>query len=313
MKWTIALLVGLGILASICVVLLINAFRADSSIRSSRGEIPVVLAAADMPAWSVLTADDIEISKISKSEVPVGCFNNTALVVGKVLSIDVVKGQILTKSKILAQGGPADIAALLAPGMRAVSVTVPGDQVSGGLLYPRCFVDVLASFQLNRGGRNQESKGEALATTLLERVKVLAIAGESMFTTAEKEGKEARRASSQRLTVTLELDSKQAEALRLAVDNGRISLTLRNPLDTDSVDPEATVLNRGKLSRLGELLGTQVKQSAPRGGGETGDSETLQTRTQPLGGWGESEPSQSHWGVTVIRGKKVSEEEVKIE
>lgn len=309
MKWTIAFLVTLGVLASICVVLLVNAFRADSSLRSKGGEIQVVLAAKDLPAWSVLTAGDIEISKISRSEAPKDSFNNTALVIGKVLSVDMVEGQILTKSKILAQGGPADIAALLAPGMRAVSVTLSSDQISGGLLYTRCFVDVLASFQLNRGGRNEDSKGEALSTTLLERVQVLAIAGKSMPATSDEEGKKAATPDQKRLTVTLELDSKQAEALQLAIDNGSISLTLRNPLDTESVSSEATVLNRGKLSRLGELLGTKVKPSAPREEGQ-GGSETLPP-TQPLGGWGNSEPS--HWGVTVIRGNNVAEEEVKAE
>ena len=303
MKWTIALLVGLGILASICVVMLVNAFRADSSMRSSRGDVPVVLAATDLPAWTVLSADDIEISHISKSEAPGDCFNNTALVVGKVLSIDMVKGQLLTKSKILAQGGPQDIAALLAPGMRAVSVTVSGDQVSGGLLYPRCFVDVLASFQL-RGNRNNESKGEALSTTLLERIKVLAIAGESMLTTPDKEGKETSRATSKRLTVTLELDSKQAEALQLAINNGRISLTLRNPLDTEPVSSEATILNSGKLSRLGELLGTTVKTN-PAAPSAAGSSDS-----QPAPSNASSEQESSSWDITVIRGNKITDEQV---
>ncbi|MBL7215004.1 MAG: Flp pilus assembly protein CpaB [Phycisphaerae bacterium] len=303
MKWTIGFLVGLGILASICVVLLVNALRVDSSIQSSRGEIPVVLAATDLPVWSVLTAEDVEISKIIKSDAPAGCFTNTALVIGKVLSMDVVKGQILTESKILAQGGPADIAALLGPGMRAVSVTVSGDQVSGGLLYPRCFVDVLASFKLSGSSRSGESKGEALSTTLLERVKVLAIAGESMLTTPDQEGKKASRATSQRLTVTLELDSKQAEALQLAINNGSISLALRNPLDTDPVNPEATVLNRGKLSRMGGLLGTTVKTNPGAPSSDSSDSPSA-----PLNAWSEQE--SPNWDVTVIRGNKITDVQV---
>lgn len=304
MKWTIGFLVALGVVAAICVVLLVNAFRVDSSVRSGRGDVGVVIAATDLPAWTVLTAEDIEVSKIQKKDAPVDCFTNTALVVGKVLSIDVVKGQILTGSKIMAQGGPADIAALLAPGMRAVSVTMSSDQISGGLLYPRCFVDVLASFKLS-GGRNDNSKGEALATTLLERVKVLAIAGESMLDAPDKEGKTATRSSSQRLTITLELDSKQAEALQLASDNGTISLALRNPLDTEPVNPEATVLNRGKLSRMGGLLGTTVKTNPGGAASEASDSGPA-----PSGAWSEQDSSNPNWDVTVIRGNKITDVQV---
>lgn len=307
MKWTISLLILLGIIASFCVILLVNAFRASSSLRSGQDELSVVLAAGDLPAWKVLTADDVKLEKITKSDAPADSFSNTALVVGKVLSVDMTAGQILTKSRILTTGGPADIAALLEPGMRAVSVTVSSDQISGGLLYPRCFVDVLASFKLSGGyGRNEESKGEALSTTLLERVKVLAIAGESMLTTPDKEEKGTVRSPSQRLSVTLELDSKQAEALQLATNNGSISMALRNPLDTLPVSQEATVLNRGKLSRLGSLLGATVGSSVPAGnGGESAADLPEEAVTDAE--WRTNQPS--HWGVTVIRGSKVAEEE----
>lgn len=305
MKWTIGLLVTLGVVAAICVVLLVNAFRIDGSLRSRSGEVAIVVAARDLPAWSVLTVEDIELSKIRKSDVeaPESCFNNTALVVGKVLSMDTTKGQIITKSQILSTGGPADIAALLSPGMRAVSVTLSSDQISGGLLYPRCFVDVLASFKLSSGIRNDDSKGEALATTLLERIKVLAIAGESMLASPDKEGKTASRSPSQRLTVTLELNSKQAEALQLATDNGTISLALRNPLDTEPVNPEATVLNRGKLSRMGGLLGTTVQANPVAGSISTSDSSAASSNMP-------TEQESPSWDVTIIRGSKITDIQV---
>lgn len=305
MKWTIGLLVTLGVVAAICVVLLVNAFRIDGSLRSRSGEVAIVVAARDLPAWSVLTVEDIELSKIRKSDVeaPESCFNNTALVVGKVLSMDTTKGQIITKSQILSTGGPADIAALLSPGMRAVSVTLSSDQISGGLLYPRCFVDVLASFKLSSGIRNDDSKGEALATTLLERIKVLAIAGESMLASPDKEGKTASRSPSQRLTVTLELNSKQAEALQLATDNGTISLALRNPLDTEPVNPEATVLNRGKLSRMGGLLGTTVQANPVAGSISTSDSSAASSNIP-------TEQELPSWDVTIIRGSKITDIQV---
>ncbi|HPO71035.1 MAG TPA: Flp pilus assembly protein CpaB, partial [Anaerohalosphaeraceae bacterium] len=232
--------------------------------------------------------EDVEVIKVPRKEAPADAYSNTALVVGKVLTSDVVIRQAITKSKILTQGGPQEIAAILATRMRAVSVTVSSDQVSGGLLYPQCFVDVLATFKLS-GSMRSESKGEAVATTLLERVKVLAIAGESILSAASKEDKTAASArTSQKLTVTLELDSKQAEALQLAINNGSISLVLRNPLDMEAVDPQPMVLNSGQLSGPGRPV-IPVVGSNPEEGSKT---------------------TQRSTAITVIRGNKTSEVQV---
>ncbi|MCI0499668.1 MAG: Flp pilus assembly protein CpaB [Planctomycetales bacterium] len=273
MRMTIILLVVLGVVAGICAVVLVSAVSTKQGFAARRAATQMVVAKNNLPAWKVLTVNDVEVIKAPRNEVPVDAYTNTAAVVGKVLTADVVIRQPITKSKILTQGGPAEIAAILAPGMRAVSVTVSSDQVSGGLLYPQCFVDVLASFQLISYARGTESPGEAVATTLLERIKVLAIAGESAITNPDKEGKDTPRASSRRLTVTLELDSKQAESLQLAVNNGTISLVLRNPTDMRPVDPQPMVLNSGQLSGPGRPVIPIVGSiNEPEGGSSQGSA-----------------------------------------
>jgi pilus assembly protein CpaB len=312
MKWTIAFLILLGIIASFCVILLVNAFRANTSLRKGHGEVTVILAARDLPAMSVLTSDMIEFSTSTSKEAPVGYYSSSTQVVGKILSMPIVKGQPLTRSSFISEGTGAQLAAALPSGMRAVSVSLSGQNVSGGLLYPGCVVDVLASFKLTGGSRDVDSQGEALSTTLLHAVQVLAIAGDSVVSKqavpGEKDSSPTLR-SNQRLNVTLLVNPKQAEALQLATDNGTISLAMRNPLDTAPVNAEATVLSRGKLSRLGALLGTTVKSSAP-GGNEIADLSGDLTVGNP-GDGRSGEPSQ--WGVTVIRGSKVVEEAIRTE
>ena len=54
------------------------------------------------------------------------------------------------------------------------------------------------------------------------------------------------------------VDTRQAEALQLAMDNGKISLAMRNPLDQKTIDTEGMVLNQGRLGKFGELLGSSV-------------------------------------------------------
>ncbi|MHC4552380.1 MAG: Flp pilus assembly protein CpaB [Planctomycetota bacterium] len=302
MKWTVVLLVLLGVIASVCAVMLVNAVRVDDSVRSARrGEIPVVMAIKDLPAMSIVTADAVEMKHFKKSEAPLGAYSNPAQVIGKILAGQLKQGQAVTKSDLVAEGRGAELAADLPPGMRAISINMSSQAISGGMLYPGCVVDVLASFKLSgSSSRDGAAKGEALSTTLLQGISVLAVAGESVVSTSDltEEVKEKSRSSMRNLTVTLRVDPRQAEALQLAALNGTISLALRNPLDEEPVDYDATVLNRGKLTKLGALLGSTVgKNPVP-----TGDDDTTVLETAPV-----------TWDVTVIRGNTVTAEEVKNE
>ena len=313
MKITIFLLVVLGIIAAVCAVLLINALDI-AGIRSSRSkaEVFVVTVTESLPAMTILTEDVLDVEKVKLTEAPQGYYTSPAQVVGKVLSLAMVEGQALTSDKIVRGGSSAELAATLPPGMRAVSVVLSGSQISGGMLYPGCIVDILVAFSL-RGN----AKGEALSTTMLERVPVLAVQGESVLSKPdpEKEGQSAPKVNtrSRGISITLMLDTKQAEALQLAAMNGRISVTLRNPLDEKALDPDATVLNRGKLSRLGSLMGTTVK-TKPGVSTEAGNPNTSgsSAQTQPSMGlddgsqWEESQSRE----VMVIKGAKISYEEV---
>lgn len=256
---------------------------------------------------SVITADALEAGSIKTKEAPQGHFTSPVQVVGKILAKPMVKGQILTRSNIISEGSGAQLAAALPPGMRAISLNMSGQSISGGLLYPGCVVDVLASFKLTGLASRNNSKGEAISTTLLHGIQVLAVAGESVISKADtgdeaEKVKSKTRSTTQNMTVTLLVDPRQAEALQLAALNGTISLAMRNPLDDEPVDNDATVLNRGKLSKLGALLGSTVDKQGPVEGGKKTD------QPDSFSSWSDPEPKS--WEVTVIRGSQVAAEEM---
>jgi pilus assembly protein CpaB len=321
MKYTIILLVVLGIIAAISAVLLVQTMRVSMTGGRNTGSVDVAILKKSLPAMSVLTADTIEISKIKAKEAPAGYISSSTQAVGKILAVPVVQGQVLTSSALITQGSEAQLAAAVPPGMRAVSVALSSNSVSGGLLYPGCVVDVLATFKLSGSGRN-DIKGEAISTTLLYGIQVLAVQGESVISKPEDETKEKLTSKSnlaggsQRVSVVLLVDPKQAEALQLAMDNGTVSLAMRNPLDQQDVRSEATVLNRGQLSKLGSLLGTSVRTANPvtvSAGSEGGivieGGQSPETVSYAKENGQAAEPA--NWGVTIIRGSEVKEEEFK--
>jgi pilus assembly protein CpaB len=258
MKWGIIGLVILGLVAAACAALLVGAVRTDSSASAGENEnsspgIEVAMARISMPAMTVITVEHFVKGKISQDELPPGeQLVSPAGIVGRVLAIPVVEGQVLTQSCFVRQGTGSLLAAALPHGMRAVSVSLSGKTIpDAALLYPGCVVDVLVSFKLPGSTR-----GTALSTTMLRGIQVLAVAGYTVVSNPESEAARGGRgrSASRAATITLLVNPKQAEALMLAAENGNVSLTIRNPLDTELVHIEGTVLSQGKLANLGSVL-----------------------------------------------------------
>ena len=324
MKWAIVVLIVLGLLAALSAILLVNALRTEKDTLGGKGEVTAVVAKMTLPSMSWITSQHIEVKEVPRKGLAVDYFSDPVQVVGKVLAVPIIKDQVLTRSNLITEGSGAQLATALPQGMRAVSIPISKHSVMGGLLYPGCLVDVIATFRLRR---TREAKGEALSTTLLRGIQVLAVQNETIFTKADQDQPKAKvRQSSRDLTVTLMVDSRQAEALQLAMNNGKVTLAMRNPLDQHDVESDAMVLSQGRLAKLGQILGSSVSTTngrmpefneegelvltdsndpnQPQQRISTGVTTESQRLERFFGGMGRS----PQWQVTVIRGKDVKEE-----
>lgn len=293
MKVTIAILVVLGLVAAMCTVMLVNVIPDIlAKEQDKKNEISVFVAARNIPAHTELAKEDVVLKTIDLAKEG-GYYANPGIyltelinVVGKTVSEDIPVETPITRDKIITDLDLATILKALKPGMRAYPVRLSDDQIVGGLLFPGCFVDVLvaSSTPQGRGG----TKGEAVSKTFLERVKVIAVKGELSSPNQTEEGKTSsgRARGSGGWTVTLLVDTAQAEALQLATSKGEISLTLRNPLDADPVLSKGTVWDPSKIGVFGGFFDSSLEKSAS------------------------SDNSVSSISVQVIKGPKVSYEEV---
>jgi pilus assembly protein CpaB len=319
MKWSVAVLVTLGLLAGLSAAILVKFMRSgDSGIDGLSPETEIVMMSKDMPAMSILKTSNVTVKTVKADMLPAGYLSDAVQAVGRILVVPVVEGQVLTESCFVENGTSAQVAASLPVGMRAVSLSLSSTSINGGLLYPGCVVDVLASFRLASSER-----GQALSTTLLRGINVLAVQGTTVVSQKEEEdNKTASRTAQGCLTVTLMVDPKQAEALQLATDHGQISLSLRNPLDKSPVDTEATVLSQGRLAQLGSAMTAAVLADEDKTDAneittanylaET-DTQTG-TDTQRISGkrnYDEiSAKGKLSWPVTVIRGTQIQQEDL---
>jgi len=185
-------------------------------------QVHVIVAAHDMPLGAMLRSNDIKSLSYPESGVPKGAILESKYALNHVLLFPVAANEPILLSKLSSVTGAEGMSATIEPGFRAVSVSVTDVSGVAGLIQPNSRVDVL----FTRTG----TVAEASTNTILQNVKVLSTG----HVTATGQTADARAPKSP--VVTLLLTPPDAQKLELAKNQGRIGLSLRNPLDTTQAE-----------------------------------------------------------------------------
>lgn len=148
---------------------------------------------------------------------------------GAIARAPFVAGEPIRDAKLVQAKGSGFMAAILPPGMRAVSVGIAPETGAGGFILPNDRVDVLLT-QRDRAAEKVAGTEVLVSETILKNIRVLAI-DQSV---EEKNGQRVVIGK----TATLELSPGQAESLTLAQKLGSISLALRSITDSSAKDDD---------------------------------------------------------------------------
>ncbi len=235
----LALAVGLLVAFSVY-----NKLRTSPGSNGSERAVRVVVAADDVLVGVKLDAHDVRVITLPESAAPPGAFSDPAKVLGRGAVLPISKGDFILPSKLAALNAGGGLPSLIPPGMRAVSVRV-NDVVSvAGFVQPGTRVDVLATG--NEGG-----SGGRQTTTVLENVAVIAV-GKSLDRTTSTDAQTAP-------VITLLVSPDDAQKLALVSQEGRIQLSLRNPLDTKKGGIGATRTSSLYLGETPAATGSKPK------------------------------------------------------
>jgi pilus assembly protein CpaB len=165
-------------------------------------------------------------------------------------------------SKITGPGQRATLSAMLAPGMKAVTVRVNDVEGVAGFVLPGDRVDVVVTRQLE--------KNSALSDVVLQNTRVLAV---------DQLADERTDKPSVVKAVTLEVDMTNAQKLTLAAQVGTLSLVLRKAGDAEAMNTRLVTLadlhameskgepENGQFSTIAITRGgTRTVYSVPREG-----------------------------------------------
>jgi pilus assembly protein CpaB len=145
---------------------------------------------------------------------------------GTVVRTSIGNGEPVTENRLVRPGDRGFLAAVLLPGMRAVSVPVNETSGIAGLIYPGDHVDVILTHTVQAAGQQTRQASE----TVLTNVRVLAI-----DQSVSMDGPSAAGAD----TATLEVLPQQAEKVAVMMQIGELSLSLRSLAETYTPASEA--------------------------------------------------------------------------
>jgi len=191
--------------------------------------VKVLVAAQNLPLgsrlseaafeWKQWPAEAVSPAFISNDLRP----NADAELLNAIVRTPIVMGEPINEGKLVKAGDSGVMAALLKPGMRAVTTRISVDTAAGGFIQPGDRVDIILTQTVQRartGGNQGGNQRVFISDTVFENVHVLAI--DQTFSTSPESG--AAKIGS---TATFEMSQQDAELLQVAVAKGDLSLTLR--------------------------------------------------------------------------------------
>src|SRR5215472_802926 len=207
------------------VSLLVHRSLQSHLTADNRPGMDVIVATGDLPVGSKIEEKDVKAVRFPAGDLPPHFYGQKSQVIGRGVVLPISQGEFVLPGKLAGASAGYGMPSLIPPGMRAVSVRV-NDVVSvANFVQPGTRVDVLLT-------GNPGSSGEQQTTTVLENVAVLA--------TGQKLERNPAGEASSAPVITLLVSPDDAQKLTLAANQGRIQLTLRNPVDTRQEELPAT-------------------------------------------------------------------------
>ena len=203
-----------------------NQPAADVPAAASAPEMRGVLVAAkDLSTGEFVQADSLRWQDWPDVQVPDTYLLRGAAteadMIGAVLRRHVGAGEPLAAASVVRPGERGFLAAVLEPGMRAISVPVDDAASNAGLVFPGDRIDVILTHLLEIQG--DPGGPRRVSETVLRDVRVIAM-GRSLK--SEAAGGDALTAPAR--TATLETSPAEAEKVALANELGKLSLSLRS-------------------------------------------------------------------------------------
>ena len=181
--------------------------------------VKVLVARNNLPIGRILEAEDMRWQSWPDGNLPDSYIINgkgtLEAQIGKVVRHGIVAGDPVTTGRIVGPGQRGFMAAILSPGMRAVTVPITATSGIAGFIFPGDRVDLILTHEVgDTNGRTRQ-----VSETVMRNVRILAV---------DRRTNDQTNQPALGKTVTIEVTPKIAEKISVLRRVGQISLSLRS-------------------------------------------------------------------------------------
>jgi pilus assembly protein CpaB len=202
-------------------------------------KVTVLVAARPVRAGALLQPEDMTSAPISEDQLPPGTspdsLDTRTALRGAMVRESLEAGSPIAASQVLRPGDRGFLAAVLAPGTRAVSVAV--DSVSGtaGLIWPGDRVDLILTQAIDDAA--QPLGKRVVGECVLRDVRVIAV-DQQLMEGGQQSQPQAGTVNNR--VLTLEVAPAAAERVSVAMRLGRLAAVVRSAVAAPPSDQETT-------------------------------------------------------------------------
>lgn len=205
--------------------------QAGPAQSAPQNSVKILVVKEDVPAGTLIAQPE---AKFEFRDWPNSSMNSDAYVsegvsalqdfTGSVVRVGMRAGEPVVRSNVIKRGESGFLAAVLAPGMRAVSMQVSSVTGVAGFIFPGDHIDLLLSHTIEIEHQNAEKHSHSVSETILRDIRVIAV--------------DQRSSDQEQLpvisnVVTVEVTSDQAERISLAQKMGELRAVLRSMVRED--------------------------------------------------------------------------------
>ena len=274
--------------ATVASFVVYRALAAGAAGSQQPQTVDTIVAARSIPAGTMIAREHIKTIAWPAGSRLEGSLGDAQDVLDRGAIVAIAANEPITEAKLASKGAGAGLPPTIPPGMRAISVRV--NEVIGvaGFVVPGTRVDVLVTFESRAQG------SDSVARVVVSNAQVLTAGTRFDQEKARQDGKPIPTS-----VVTLLVSPEDAERIALAAAEGRITLTLRNPLD--NAPTASTGIRAGGL-----MGGTSAPQPEPA---RRPAPKPAPAAAAPV----PTPPPPAPYTVEAIRGAKRTQEPVKNE
>jgi pilus assembly protein CpaB len=234
---------GIGVILAIIAIFIINARLQERERIIQRliqeGQIAQVLVASqDIEKGQVIQEDMLGFMKVPSKNLKSNALQSPESAVGKIARVDILRKQEILSTMVELPEGSQSLSQKTPPGKKAYTISIDKISAVGGNIKAGDRVDVIGIMQL------PQTQGQTVMI-LFEGAKVLQTGGGG------------RNLES----ITLALSSEEIRVLTFSLQNGKVKLVLRSPLDENRGDVFQPFTYQTFMQKIYNAMGINPQES----------------------------------------------------